>query len=134
MREQLKPCPACNRVEYEIRASESSLNVHIMCNCRRFSTMWHQSVDACVAEWNTRPLEDALRAANARQSRVIEAQGEVIKAMEDCIFESGVSDDNDNILWGAVLAARARLEELTKAHEMKDCPLHGRRDEQGGEE
>ena len=62
MSEQLKPYPFCNRVEYEIRASESSFNVHIMCNCRRFSTMWHQSVDACVAEWNTRPREDALQA------------------------------------------------------------------------
>jgi len=53
--------------------------------CRRHSTNWQNSEEACVAEWNTRPLEDALRA-------LLKAEGDVnialrirLKAAEELI-------------------------------------------------
>ena len=75
---QLKPCPACGKNEYEIRYCESGLNMHIMCNCRKFCTLWRQSLAACEAEWNHRPAETRLQSIIAAQALVIEAASAVI--------------------------------------------------------
>ena len=76
MTDQLRPCPACGKIDRLIRARESGLNVYMMCICRRFSTIWHPTLAACTTEWNTRPIED-------HQAAIIEAQRAALKAAEN---------------------------------------------------
>ena len=82
----LKPCPSCGKVEFKARTSESGLNLHIMCSCRRFSTLWHQTLAACIAEWNDRPEEARLR-------KLLEAQLYIITDLELYILATATGDE-----------------------------------------
>ena len=80
-----------------------------------------------ATDWNTRPIEDALRAELAHKDELIEALREVAKTLENYAeilqlnqytleeFNDTFARDNINRAFVAVLKARARLEEVEKA-------------------
>jgi hypothetical protein len=56
MREQeLKPCPFCNSEPYDARPDEMNIAW-----CKNSACEFSESIP--VEQWNTRPIEDALRA------------------------------------------------------------------------
>ena len=78
-------------------------------------------------------LAEDLRAENAHQSAIIEAQREVLevldKKLDICWSDGWLGLKKAAKAHEQEQAARHRLEELQKA---KDCPLHGRREEVEG--
>lgn len=69
MADKLKPCPFCG----EVHTVERMQDLHwgaldaISCNSRTLMTAYHgESVEKMVDRWNSRPVEDALRAELAK--------------------------------------------------------------------
>ena len=74
MMDELKPCPFCGEqpelTTYFIKGTANHTNVYASCSCGH-KTRSRKGVDGAIADWNTRPIEDAL---NARIAELEEAQ------------------------------------------------------------
>jgi Lar family restriction alleviation protein len=70
MSEERKPCPFCggNRIQFErlVDLDGRVVRYRLYCvACQCSPDIWKETADDAIAFWNTRPIEDALRAENA---------------------------------------------------------------------
>lgn len=76
---ELKPCPFCGKqptiVPYFINGVANHLNHFASCSCG-IRTRSRKNYDGAIQDWNTRPIEDELRAEiialNAKLEKVKE--------------------------------------------------------------
>lgn len=65
----LKPCPFCGSEavikKYFIKGVANHLNYFVACKCE-IRTRSRKNIDGATSDWNSRPIEDALRVENER--------------------------------------------------------------------
>lgn len=91
----LKPCPFCGGAKI---CTEKSININYCDNC---------SAESNIEHWNTRPIEDELKARIAELEAYIDELENPQSIQDACICEDNPQDD------------RAGL------YIDPDCPVHG---------
>ena len=77
MSEELRPCPFCGGTKI---CTEKSINLNYCDNC---------SAESNIEHWNTRPIEDELRA------RIAELEAENRKLKNTCVERSNLETMNE---------------------------------------
>lgn len=104
MREELKPCSRCG-CEVELQHDRFSI-VSIVCQCGLSMDGDESETEEIIRLWNTRKVEDALRAELARKDREIVALDTIRHSLESIV------ERIPNRTFGSLEAARARLAEM----------------------
>ncbi len=122
---ELKPCPFCGGKGHIYRnysAGGIGIDGHfIMCENCRAESPFDLSESDTGKSWNTRPIEDALRA-------------ELEKAKERELTTCKWSPDPDDDTWNGDCGAKWTLEyDDPKTNGMNYCPVCGKRLEQVGD-
>ena len=143
---KLKPCPFCN-AKAKLETHSSGVHPTVLCTECDAEMSVVYDVPAVIRDWNTRPIEDALRADLARKDELIEALrgvnvayeklrlkfvGIVIgmtEALEAAELEAeGLEAALGRLseLTDALVAARTRLAEVEGSCKptVDDCPAH----------
>ena len=102
MSDELKPCPKCKSTDltYEIWPDNSFVPLRVMCKTCQYSPDWWEDTREDAARyWNTRPLEDELRAEAAsgerwadeyhKQAQALQAQVDKLKEVVEMVVAYG---------------------------------------------
>ena len=119
MPDELKPCPWCNGTPYLSLAKEYR-SIYGCHDCGRFGPTG-ENRDEALAKWNTRPIEDALRAENASLNARLEAAQELIKALAWVNEAREYEDDMQNPSTSYMEACDA-VDAAREALERRDVP------------
>ncbi len=66
--QELKPCPFCDSSKAFHNTYEADFGIahEIVCDLCGCNVTYYESLKDCILRWNTRPIEDALRAEIAK--------------------------------------------------------------------
>ena len=133
---KLKPCPFCN-AKAKLETHSSGVHPTVLCTECDTEMSVAYGVPAVIRDWNTRPIEDALRTELAHKDELIEALENMIVAYERVLagyvemnitlmgsLEDGLNELD--VLADALVAARTRLAEVEGSCKptVDDCPAH----------
>ncbi len=120
---ELKSCPFCGRQPYESGGYVSCHTELCLANAD-----YHEPAIGPITDWNTRPIEDALRARAERAEKMVERLIEVGERLRD--YAILVSADHpmgdgqmalrDKSMWEYLVAECKESQLVTNAYKLKE--------------